>query len=118
MRKSIALARDVIDSPKLCLVSDVWGVGERAMSDQDYTAGLKPHIAALRERAGQARRLANEVDDKLAREGLILHAEEFERRAEELETRLAVLKEQPPSADPMSDIAALKPPGSKPEGVD
>jgi len=86
------------------------------MSDHVYTAGLKPHIAALRERAGQARRLANEVDDKLAREGLIQHAEEFERRAEELEAQLAVLKEESPPADPVNDIAALKPPGRKPEG--
>jgi len=86
------------------------------MSDHVYTAGLKPHIAALRERAGQARRLATEVDDKLASEGLIQHAEEFERRAEELEAQLAILKEESPPADPMNDIAALKPTGSKPEG--
>jgi hypothetical protein len=85
------------------------------MSDQEYAAGLKPHIAALRERAGQARRLANEVDDKLAREGLIQHAEEFERRAEELEAQLAVLKEAP-SNDAISDVAALRVPGSKPDG--
>lgn len=86
------------------------------MSDQEYTAGLKPHIAALRERAAQARRLANEVDDKLASEGLIQHAEEFERRAQELEAQLAVLKEAQ-SADPINDIAALKPPGDVPEGA-
>jgi predicted nucleic acid-binding Zn-ribbon protein len=82
------------------------------MSDKDDIAGLQPHIAALRERAAQARRLAKEVEDKLAREGLIHHAEEFEHRAEELEARLAVLRGTPP----IEDIAALKPPGSKPEG--
>ena len=52
------------------------------MSDEDDIAGLQPHIAALRERGAQARRLAKEVMDKLAREGLLQHAEEFERRAE------------------------------------
>ena len=81
------------------------------MSDEEDIAGLQPHIAALRERAAQARRLAKEVTDKLAREGLLQHAEEFERRAEELEVRLAVLRE----AHPTGDMAALKPPGSKPE---
>jgi hypothetical protein len=93
-----------------------WWVGSVAMSDQEYTAGLKPHIAALRERAAQARRLANEVDDTLAREGLIQHAEEFECRAQELEAQLAVLKEEAQSADASHDIAALKPPGDTPEG--
>jgi hypothetical protein len=39
------------------------------------------------------------------------HAEEFERRAEELEARLAVLKE----AHPTGDMAALRPPGSEPK---
>jgi len=63
------------------------------MSDQDGLAGLLPHIAALRERAAQARRLAKEVTDKLAREGLAQHAEEFERRAAELEARLATASE-------------------------
>jgi predicted nucleic acid-binding Zn-ribbon protein len=80
------------------------------MSDEDDIAGLQPHIAALRERAAQARRLAKEVQDKLAREGLIHHAEEFERRAEELKARLAVLR----AASPIEDIAALKPSGRKP----
>ncbi|HEX3974088.1 MAG TPA: hypothetical protein VHX19_22325 [Stellaceae bacterium] len=87
------------------------------MSDQEYTAGLKPHIAALRERAAQARRLANEVDDKLAREGLIQHADEFERRAQDLEAQLVALKEETQSADPSDGIAALKPPGDTSEGV-
>jgi len=81
------------------------------MSDEDDIAGLQPHIAALRERGAQARRLAKEVMDKLAREGLLQHAEEFERRAEELETRLAILK----GAHPSDEIAALKPPGGKPD---
>jgi predicted nucleic acid-binding Zn-ribbon protein len=84
------------------------------MSDQEDIAGLQPHIAALRERAAQARRLAKEITDKLAREGLSQHAKEFERRAEELEARLAILKETSQAAT--EDIAALKPPGRKPEG--
>ena len=85
------------------------------MSNDDEIAGLQPHIAALHERAAQARRLAKEVTDKLAREGLLQHAEEFERRAEELEARLAVLKEAAQPADPIEDIAALKPPAIEPE---
>lgn len=86
------------------------------MSNDDEIAGLRPHIAALQERAAQARRLAKEVTDKLAREGLLQHADEFERRAEELEARLAVLKEAAQSPDPNADVAALKPPATKPEG--
>ena len=87
------------------------------MSDEEYTAGLKPHVAALRERATQARRLAIEVDDKLAREGLIQHAAEFERRAQELEAQLALSNEEAQSADPSHDIAALNPLGDTPEGA-
>jgi hypothetical protein len=85
------------------------------MSDDDYTAGLKPQITALRERAAQARRLANEVDDKLAREGLVQHAEEFEQRAEELEAHLSVLKGRSRAADPANDLAAIRPPDGEPE---
>jgi predicted nucleic acid-binding Zn-ribbon protein len=86
------------------------------MSDEEEIVGLQPHIAALRERAFQARRLAKEITDKLAREGLLQHAEEFENRAEELEARLAVLKQASQPADPIEDIAALKPPSLKPDG--
>jgi predicted nucleic acid-binding Zn-ribbon protein len=85
------------------------------MSHADEIAGLQPHIDALQERAFQARRLAKEVTDRLAREGLLRHAEEFERRAQELEARLAVLKEAESPADPIEDIAALKPPPAEPE---
>ncbi|HWE72992.1 MAG TPA: hypothetical protein VG328_07520 [Stellaceae bacterium] len=87
------------------------------MSDHEYNAGLKPHIAALRGRAAQARRLAKEVDDKLAREGLIQHAEEFERRAQELEAQLAVLNEEAQSSNPIKDVAALKLPGDTSDGA-
>lgn len=85
------------------------------MSDRDDIAGLQPHIAAFRERAAQARRLASEVEDKLAREGLTLHAEEFERRAQELEARLAALKAESQPADSTKNIAALKPSGGTPD---
>jgi len=83
------------------------------MSDREDATGLEPHIAALRERAAQARGLAREVTDKLARQGLLQYAEEFERRAAELEARSAVLKESSSPQGPLGDIAALKPP---PEG--
>lgn len=86
------------------------------MNDEENAAGLQPHIAALRRRAAQARRLAKEIMDKLACEGLLQHAAEFERRAEELEARLAVLKEASQPADALENIAALKPPGTAPEG--
>ncbi len=105
------MAGNALESPKLCLVSDVAGLVVDAMSDEDDIAGLQPHIAALRDRAAQARRLAKEITDKLAREGLLQHAEEFERRAEELEARLAVLRE----THSIGDMAALKPPGNEPE---
>jgi hypothetical protein len=89
---------------------------------EEYTTGLKSHIAALREHATQARRLANEVDDKLACEGLVERAEEFERRAQELEAQLALKQAAPPAdpgpADSSNVIAALKPPGDKREGLD
>jgi predicted nucleic acid-binding Zn-ribbon protein len=101
--------------PNLCLGFDLAAL-VIAMSDRDDIAGLQPHIAALRERAAQARRLASEVEDKLAREGLTQHAEEFERRAEELEARLAALKAASQPAGPMENIAALKPSGGKPGG--
>jgi predicted nucleic acid-binding Zn-ribbon protein len=88
------------------------------MNHEEELAGLQPHIAALRERAAQARGLAKEVEDKLAREGLIQRAEEFERRAEELEARLAIVKKALQPDDPMSDVAALRPSGGEPEGED
>lgn len=81
------------------------------MSNEEDMAGLQPHIDALRERAAQARRLANEVTDKLACEGLLQHAAEFEHRADELEARLAILIE----AHPAGDMAAVQPPDGKPE---
>jgi predicted nucleic acid-binding Zn-ribbon protein len=85
------------------------------MSDQEDIAGLQQHIGALRERADHARGLAKEITDKLAREALSQHAEEFERRAEELEARLATLKEASQPADSMENIAALKPSSGKPD---
>jgi predicted nucleic acid-binding Zn-ribbon protein len=81
------------------------------MSNEEDIAELQPHIAALRERAAEARRLASEVTDKLAREGLLQHAAEFEHRADELEARLAVLK----AAHPTGDMAAMQPPDAEPE---
>jgi hypothetical protein len=59
----------------------------------------------------EARRLASEVTDKLAREGLLQHAAEFEHRADDLEARLAVLK----AAHPTGDMAAMQPPDAEPE---
>jgi predicted nucleic acid-binding Zn-ribbon protein len=88
------------------------------MTDQENTAGLQPHIAALRERAAQARRLAEEVSDKLARESLMQRAEEFERRADELEARLVALKAASAPPDSTESIAALKPPSGKPTSED
>jgi hypothetical protein len=84
--------------------------GMRAMADHQDVAGLVLHVAALRERAAEARRLAAEISDKLAQEGLLKHADEFDRHAEALEARIAAAKETDLAADPAPDIAALKPP--------
>ena len=86
------------------------------MSDREDATGRQPHIAALRARAAHARRLAREVADKPAREGLLQYADEFERRAAELEARSAVLKESSLPEGPLGDIAALKPPDGGPKG--
>lgn len=84
------------------------------MSNTDDIAGLQQHIAALRERAKQARRLAKDVMDRLAGESLSQRAEEFESRAAELETRVAALKAACQPAAAADNIAALKPTASKP----
>ena len=62
-----------------------------------------------------ARGLAKGITDKLFREALPQHAEEWERSAEELEARLATLKEASQPADSMENIAALKPSSGKPD---
>ena len=49
----------------------------------------RAQIESYRERAEAARRLAREVTDELARQGLIDRAAEFERRAEWLEAQAA-----------------------------
>ena len=61
------------------------------MGDEDIAA-LVPHIAGLRMRARQARRLASEINDAEASAGLMRHAAQLDRQADELEARVAALK--------------------------
>jgi hypothetical protein len=93
-------------------------VGEAfgAMVDKAELEQLLLRVAAHRERATQARRLAAEINDTGAQHGLLDHANDQERRAEALEAQCAVLKQTAPIADPAQDIAAaLKPPADKPD---
>jgi hypothetical protein len=83
---------------------------------------LSLRAAVHRERATQARRLASEINDTIAQHGMLQHADEQERRAEELEAQIAVLKEAAQIAEPEQDIAALKlppqtPARDKPDGT-
>ncbi|HEY3919602.1 MAG TPA: hypothetical protein VGL83_17570 [Stellaceae bacterium] len=60
----------------------------------------------LRARAGQARRLAGQVLDRLASEGLIARAAELDKEAEGLEAQIAVLKQSMAATNPEDqDIA-------------
>ena len=52
---------------------------------------LASRMTAYRERAGAARRLAEAITDKRATKGLLAHAEEFEKKAEELAAEIVLL---------------------------
>jgi len=52
---------------------------------------MVPHVAGLRMRARQARRLAAQISDQEASAGLTRHAAELDREAVELEARVAAL---------------------------
>lgn len=66
--------------------------GERfVIGSTSDIAELLPHIAVLYERAEHARRLAREIDDAVARQGLLQYAQEYERQAAELEARVAAM---------------------------
>lgn len=68
--------------------------GERfVIGSTSDIAGLLPHIAVLYERAEHARRLAREIGDAVASQGLLQHAQEYERQAAELEARVAAMVE-------------------------
>jgi hypothetical protein len=85
------------------------------MIDTGRRTELLAHIAVHRERAAQARRLAEQVSDNLARQGLLRHAAEIEARAQELQAQLAALVENSQATEPDQNIAALKLPPEEPE---
>ncbi len=52
---------------------------------------LATRMTAYRERAAAARRLAQAITDQRATSGLIEHAEEFEKKAEEIAAEIVLL---------------------------
>ena len=61
----------------------------------DDIAKLAAQIERTRDWAGEAKRLAADITDALARERLLQHAEELGRLARALEAQIGVLKRQP-----------------------
>jgi hypothetical protein len=70
---------------------------------------LAQRMAAYRESAGAARRLARAISDQRATSGLIAHAEGFEKKAEAIAAQIATLahnhQDMPP--DPAQDGGGL-----------
>jgi hypothetical protein len=79
------------------------------MADNPELSVLVSRIAAYDERAATARRLASEITDQRAIDGLIERAKEYERKGAELEAQLAVLKLSLQDGAVEQEIAALKP---------
>jgi hypothetical protein len=52
---------------------------------------LASRMSSYRERATAARRLADAITDKRATKELVAHAEEFEKKAEEIATEIVLL---------------------------
>ena len=70
-------------------------------------AEIRLHIAAHRERAATARRLAAEFADIGACQGMLDHAEALERRAAAMEAELAALSDAVAAeAAPQADLGA------------
>jgi hypothetical protein len=81
------------------------------MSESSNLNELVLRAKALRDRAGHARRLALQIFDRLASEGLTARAAELDEEAEGLEAQIAVLKQSMAETNPENqDMAALKPP--------
>jgi predicted nucleic acid-binding Zn-ribbon protein len=85
------------------------------MPDKADLAQLSLRIATLRERAASARRLAQEITDHEAMQGLQGYADQIEREIEELEAGAAILRQEAHANADEPDIAALKPPPTEPE---
>lgn len=79
------------------------------MPEKPTLAQLSLRIAALSERVASARRLADEVGDHAAMQGLLDYAAEIERQIAELEASAAIRKQAEADANEPG-IAALKPP--------
>lgn len=76
------------------------------MGESSNLGELALRARMLRARAGQARRLAGQVLDRLASEGLIARAAELDKEAEGLEAQIAVLKQSMAATNPEDqDIA-------------
>jgi hypothetical protein len=61
------------------------------MSNTTDPAELGIYIRSLRDRAATVRRLARDLSDKAAVKDLNLHAEELDRQATKLESKIALL---------------------------
>jgi hypothetical protein len=79
-------------------------------------ASLRAEAQACRKLAGKESRLAWQITDTAARASLEKHVEELDKRAQELEARVAVMKQstQETGPEPEQDIAALKAPPEEP----
>jgi len=71
---------------------------------------LTSRMTAYRERATAARRLAEAITDKRATTGLIEHAAEFEKKAEEIATQIVSLAD---SLADSGDLAAASAPAPR-----
>jgi hypothetical protein len=68
---------------------------------------LALRMSAYRERAATARRLADAITDKRAITGLLAHAEEFEKKAEEIAAQI-VLRAHAHDTDARGDRAPAR----------
>ena len=62
-----------------------------AMSDMTSPGELGIYLRSLRDRAATVRRLARDISDKAAVRDLNKHADELDRQAKELESKIATL---------------------------
>lgn len=80
------------------------------MPGKPELAQLLLRIATLRDRIASARRLAQEVTDQQAIQGLLDYANELERESAAWEARAAILQQETQASAAASDIGASPPP--------
>ncbi len=87
---------------------------ERVTDEAEHQSldDLALRMTAYRERAAAARRLAEAITDKRATTGLLTHAEEFEKKAEEIAAQIVSLAHTQHDRDSgdVNSTAAVKPP--------